>query len=178
MKNKENESVGYLFYLQKSMLLKITCDHVLWVNCGVHDSGVCSTALHEKAFDSLGVYCVLGTGQVCWYDVDILFPLILTIVPKTVILLPPTEAQKRWIIQSWLVSGGALNRSPWCSGLDLSTPYWGPNVCQAVLESLFSLNHIFLNKGVISYFPIKKLRPREVKPLLKSWKLVTRIERW
>lgn len=65
MKNKENESVGYLFYLQKCMLLKITCDYVLWVNCGVHDSGVCSTALQKKAFDSLGVYCVLGTGQVC-----------------------------------------------------------------------------------------------------------------
>lgn len=69
------------------------------MNCGAHDSGVCSTALHEKAFDSLSVYCVLGTRQECWYNVDTLFPLILTIVPKTVALLPPPEAQKRWIIQ-------------------------------------------------------------------------------
>lgn len=52
MKNKENESVGYLFYLQKCMLLKMTYDYVLWGNCGVHDSGVCGTPGHKKAFDS------------------------------------------------------------------------------------------------------------------------------
>lgn len=67
MKNKENESVGYLFYLQKCLLLKMTCDcacggtvgFMIWVSVAR------GTALRKKAFGSLGVYCVVGTGQVC-----------------------------------------------------------------------------------------------------------------
>lgn len=32
----------------------------------------------------------------------------------------------------------------------------------------FSPNHVLSSKGVISYFPVTKLRPREIKPLSRS----------